>query len=117
MRDDESRSFQDLVRVQEQVEVESARPVRFPPDPAKAALHVEQEAEEVIGGKVGLDFGGGIEVGPLPRRAADRRGLMVGGDFSDGDSGVLAQGLNRPVEIRAPVAEVAPQGEVSSDGR
>src|SRR5437762_11586412 len=53
------------VAVEEQVEVDSARPPLLPPDASQAALQVEQSFEKRGGIQLGLDLRDGVEEGGL----------------------------------------------------
>src|SRR5438552_6680521 len=106
MRDHEAGFGELLVAVEQQVEVDRARPVAGPlARPPQCALDLEQAVEEDTRRLDGLELGDGVEearlVGIAPRLRLEQRGDTRG-----------AEELQRSADRRLAVAEVGPEPDV-----
>ena len=59
------------------------------------------------------EFGDGIEIATLSRRAANRVRFQVRGHTANGYRGMFAEGEQRLIERCLPIAEVAAEGDIS----
>jgi len=96
MGDAEIRLVDDAVSVKQQIEIERAWSVGDAANPPMATLDVKQPLEQLPGGKVGGEFGDGVEERGLSGRAADRVGFVegrAGDDLNVAGFGEVGEGL------------------------
>ena len=94
VRHHQSRLIEHSIAVEQQVEIEGARPVPFGPHAIQRLFHLQQHVQQRARRQVGLQLGGGVEVFPLPRWSADRFGFVKRRHLGDTDAGLFAQRLH-----------------------
>jgi hypothetical protein len=110
VRQHEARLVEPLRAVEQEVEIEGARPLgrRGRPVPAVPGLNREEKLEQSPGGELRPELGGAVQE-PRLIEVADRIGLLEGGDCNDLHPGLRVQLGNGGADRGLAVAEVRPQ--------
>src|SRR5260370_35167856 len=112
MRHSQLRPATDKIIVEQQVEVDGARPVVSIADAARLLLDFQERSQKLLRLELRLQLGGRVEKIALPRRPTDRLGFVIGRNLVNHDSGFLTERLESAVKVFAPVSEIAAQGDV-----
>jgi hypothetical protein len=114
VRHGQTRLFHNLVAVEQQVEVDRARPVARPVSTtSQGLLHGKQTLEQGSRRQRGLHLDGRVQEAGLVEKA-DRVGLAHARDGDDVDVGLVAQKLDGTAEETFAVTEIRSQPNVRS---
>ena len=98
MGHDEILRITNQVSIKKQIEVDRSRSIALAAHPAELSLDFKEGTQKLAGRQIGLQPGGGVQVRSLAWRAADRLGLMEGGNLGDLDAGTFLQRLQGTAE-------------------
>ena len=114
MRDGQAGLLHDHVSVQEQVEIDRARPEALTPHAAEALLDGQQPVEKLARAQLGLDPDDTVEERPLCDRP-DRLRLADLGQGDDDDAVLGREQLDRASEVLLTIPEIGTDTDESRD--
>ena len=113
VRHDQVRLVDDRVFAKKQVEVNNARTPVLGANAAKARFDFQKTFEYPARRKIGLNLGGGVQVGRL-RRPADGHGFDEGADANDANARRPSQRFNGGAQGRFAIAQVRAEPNIRS---